>query len=263
MNLGLRDRVAIVGGSSSGTGKAVALSLANEGANVTIWAPTDDIRRTAMDISRITAQRHVLSISTNGSSKEDFQRVVRDTMNRFERIDILINNMDAFSLNRSVGMSPRNDIDTLKDDVSTSEDMIHQVVPFMKQQRWGRIINLISADLDKSGTKSHISVETQKHTNKMVRTLSNELGTFGITVNNIISTCILTDEKRSIYEHEATNKNISLDTLLGTISKRLPMDRLGSPEELGDLVAFLSSERAGYMTGDTILMDGGAFCASV
>jgi len=263
MNLGLRERVAIVGGSRYGTGKAVALSLANEGANVTIWGPTDDIRQTSMDISRITAQSHVLPIPTNGSGKEDFQRVILDTMNRFERIDILINNMDVFSLNRSVGIAPRNHIDMLKDHIGQSEDMIHQVVPFMKQQGWGRIINLISADLDKSWTEPHISVEIQKHTSKMVSTLSNELGTFKITVNNVISTYILTDEMRSIYEHEASNKDISLDTLLSSISKRLPMERLGSPEEFGDLVAFLSSERAGYMTGDTILMDGGAFCASV
>ena len=73
----------------------------------------------------------------------------------------------------------------------------------------------------------------------------------------------MTDEIRSIYEHDATNEDVSLDTLLGAISERLPMERLGEPEELGDLVAFLSSERAGYMTGDTILMDGGALSHGV
>lgn len=263
MNLGLSERVAIVGGSSYGTGKAVALSLANEGANVTIWGPTDDIRQTSMDISRVTAQSHVLPIRTNGSGKEDFRRVVLDTMNRFERIDIFINNMDVFSLSRSGGIEPRNHIDMLKDYSGQFEDMIHQVVPFMKQQGWGRIINLMSDDLDKSRTGSHISVETQKYASKMISTLSNELGTFKITVNNVISTYILTDEIRSIYEHEATKKAISLDALLGAIAKKIPMERLGLPEELGDLVAFLSSERAGYMTGDTIIMDGGALCASV
>tara|TARA_B100001245_G_C22808237_1_gene389329 strand:+ start:137 stop:928 length:792 start_codon:yes stop_codon:yes gene_type:complete len=263
MNLGLRERVAIVEGSTCGIGKAVALSLANEGANVTIWGATDDIRQTSMDISRITAQSHVLPIRTNGSSKEDLKRVVLDTINRFERIDILINNMDVFSLSGAAAMSRRNDIDVDKDHIGTSEDMIHQVVPFMKQQRWGRIINLISVALDKCGNKPHLPIEIQKYTNEMASTLSTQLGTFKITVNNVISTCILTDENRSIYEHEATNKDVSLDTLLGAISKRLPMERLGAPEEVGDLVTFLSSERAGYMTGDTVLIDGGALSEGV
>lgn len=258
MDLGLRDRAAIVGGSSRGMGRATALALAKEGAYVTICARTDgDLRAVAMEIARITSQSHVLAVRADLSHYKDILHVVRDTVNRFERIDILVNNVGGSLVGKAADLDDEAWLAAFEQDFLSAVRMSREVIPFMKQQRWGRIINLLSISNLQSADGLTLSTAIRMTVAGFAKVLSNEVAPFNITVNNVLPGYILTDCLRSINEAEAQEKDRSVEVIQET-AKQIPLGRMGKPEEMGELIAFLVSERAGYITGASIPLDGGA-----
>ena len=144
MDLGLKDRVAIIGGSSRGLGRAIAMAFAQEGANVAISARTEgDLRRTEIELARVGTQQHVLAIPADLSVARDIRRVVRDTFNRFGQIGILVTHMGYGPPGRPSEFTDETIISTLEENFLSSVRFAREVVPFMKQQRWGRIIHLL------------------------------------------------------------------------------------------------------------------------
>ena len=219
MDLGLKDRVAIVGGSSRGIGRAIALAFAQEGANVTICARTEaDLRRTEIELARLGSQHHVLAIPADLSVARDIRRVVRDTMNRFGQIGILVTHLG----HAKAGRPSEFDDDTITD------AMEHN---FMS-----------SRELALLGYS---------------KMLSNELAPFNITVNNVLAGPVKTDFLTATLETQAKEAGRPAEDLIKETTAAIPMRRLGKPEEVGDLVAFLASDRAGYITGTTLVIDGG------
>ena len=259
MDLGLRDRAAIVGGSSRGMGRATALALAREGAYVTICARNDgDLRGTAMEIARITSQSHVLAVRADLSRYEDIRHVVRDTVNRFERIDILVNNVGGPPVGKAADLDDETWLAAFEQDFLSAVRMSREVIPFMKQQRWGRIINLLSISIRQPADGLVLSTAIRMTVAGFAKVLSDEVASFNITVNNVLPGYILTDRLRSLHETEAQEKGRSVEELIQETAKQIPLGRMGKPEEMGELIAFLASERAGYITGASIPLDGGA-----
>ena len=259
MELGLRERVAIVGGSSKGMGRAAALALAREGASVTVCARDEaELRKAEIEIARVGSQHHVLAIPADLSRPEDIKRVVRGTFNRFGRIDISVNTIGE----QLVGRPSETEDDQWEEDLEQNflsvVRMSREVIPYMKQQQWGRIINRLSMSSNQRPGVPVISTSSHMAVVGYTKILASELAPFNITVNNVLPGYILTEQADSVYEAQAQEREESPQDMIKQTAKTIPMGRLGKPEEVADLLTFLASERSSYITGVSIPLDGGA-----
>jgi 3-oxoacyl-[acyl-carrier protein] reductase len=260
MDLGLKDKVAIVGGSSRGIGRAIAIALAKEGASVTICARNEAaLRTTEIELARIASQRHVLAIPADLSVERDIRRVVRDTFNRFDQVGILVSHVGNADQGPSVEFEDANITQAFEANLLSAVRLAREVIPHMKQQHWGRIINLLSPVSLQAVNNMGLSTATQMAVIGYFKTLANELGPFNITVNNIVSGDIDTEQFSSRVERQSLNHNGNTEEFVKNIISQIPIGRIGKPEEIGDLVAFVASERSGFVTGTSIIADGGAF----
>ena len=257
MDLGLRGRVAIVGGGSKGLGRACADSLAQEGANLVICSRNaDDLDRAAAEI-RDTAGVDVLTVPGDLTRLEDIQTLVRRAIEHFGRLDVLVNNSGGPPAGRAA---------------DTTEEVWHQAidmallffirmsresVPHMKRGGWGRIVNILASSVFQPIDNLVTSGVTRMGAVAYAKSLSDEVGRDNILVNNVAPGYLLTGRMLHIFETRSQETGSSLEDLLQAHSATIPLGRLGRPEELGYLVAFLSSEKNSYTTGSTILVDGG------
>lgn len=264
MDLGLRDRVAIVGGSSRGMGRATALALAREGASVTICARTEsDLRKTEIEIARISSQQHVLAVASDLSQLDDIKRVVRNTFNRFGRIDVLVANLGGPSTGRPSELGDQQWNEALEHNFLSIVRMCREVIPFMKQQQWGRIINVLAADVKQPEQGLVLSTSSRLAVVGYAKMLANELASFNITVNNVLPGLVLTDRANELFETLGAQSGRDAQEMLKEATKKIPMGRAGKPEEMGDLITFLASERASYITGTSVQLDGGLVQAAL
>ena len=258
MDLGLRERVAIVGGSSKGIGRAAALALARGGASVTICARNEaDLRKTEIEIARASSQHHVLAVPADLTHNEDIKRVVRGTFNRFGRIDISVNNTGGPPFGRPSELDDEEWEEALEQNFLSVVRMSREVAPYMKQQQWGRIVNNLSFSVKEPLKGMVLSTSSRMAVVGYAKMLATELASFNITVNSVFPGHILTDRLASYYEAQAQEQDRSLQEIKEEATGTIPMGRLGKPEEVGDLIAFLASERASYITGTNISVDGG------
>lgn len=239
MDFGLKNKSALVLAASKGLGKASALALAREGAAVTIASRTkSELMRAAEEIRGETGAV-VRAIPADVTDPAQIEALFRAA----GPVDILVNN---------AGGPPFAAFETFDDaqwhkavELSFMSVIrcIRLALPGMKEARWGRIINLLSLSVKSVLNNSVLSTATRLGVVGMSKLLADEAAQHGITVNNIATGIILTDRVRKMsMEH---------------LSETVPARRLGRPEELGALVAFLASEQAAYITGVTIPIDGG------
>ncbi len=259
MDLGLKDRVAIVGGSSRGLGRAIAIAFAQEGASVTISARTEaDLRRTEIELARIGSQHHVLAIPADLSVARDIRRVVRDTFNRFGQIGILVTHVRYGPTGKPSEFTDETIMASLEESFLSALRLTREVVPYMKQQRWGRIIHLLPIRANNPSEGAALSAASQMALVGYSKMLASELAPFNITVNNLLSGPVQTEFLTASLETRAEEQGRTLEDLTKELVADIPMRRMGKPEEVGDLVAFLASDRSGYLTGTSVVLDGGA-----
>ena len=257
MELGLKDRVAIIGGSSKGLGKACAMALSREGAKVTICARNKpELLQTVEEIKK-SYGTEVLAVQCDLAKYEDIKLVVRETIGKFGKIDILVNNTG--------GPTPGGFYDLNDDDWESAFQkllmyvvrMCREVIPYMKEQGWGRIINNTSYTVKEPSDRLVLSNVFRVGVISLAKTLSRELAKHNILVNNVCPGSFETERMEQILEERAAKSGQSVDyhrrELIGTI----PLRRMQNPEELADLVVFLASEKASGITGTTIQVDGG------
>lgn len=257
MNLKLKDKIALIGGSSKGLGKGCALQLAKEGANVTICARGLDSLNETADLIKKSTNSEVLAIQADLSKADDIQKVVDETINTFGRIDILVNN--------SGGPPPGNFFDFSDQDWKDSFDLIllyvirmcRLVIPHMKKQRWGRIINLTSITVKEPAETLILSNVFRVGVVSLAKTLSRELIKYNITINNVCPGAFKTDRAVELMLNESKRTNKPIEDVERNSVSNLPLNRFQTPEELGNFVAFLASELAKGITGTTIQIDGG------
>ena len=258
MDLGLRERVAIVAGGSKGMGRVTALALAREGASVTICARTEsDLRKTEIDIARTSTQHHVLAIPADLSHIEDIRRVIRSTFNRFGRIDILVNNIGQPPMRRPSEINDMEWAEALELNFFSVVRMIREVIPYMLQQQWGIIVNRLSIPPRQSPKRQVVSISSPMAVVGYAKMLAVEMAPFNVTVNNVLAGPVDTERLASLYEADAQAHGHPIGETMKGVIKDIPMGRLGKPEEIGDLIVFLASERASYVTGASIPIDGG------
>lgn len=253
MDLKIQNKVALVLAASKGLGKAIATTLAAEGANVVIGSRNRQELDTTADEIRQTAKGKVLAVTVDVTRPEQLEHIVAETVKAFGRIDILVNN---------AGGPPFNKFETFNDEqwqAAFDQNLMSFVrasrlaVPHMRAAGGGRIINIISASVKYVMANSVLSTSMRMGVTGMAKLLADELGPDNITVNNVAPGLILTGRIK-----ETMPQGSDFDAALKEKSQAIPLRRIGKPEELAALVAFLASEPAAYITGTTIQIDGGA-----
>ncbi len=257
MDLGLKGKAALVAGGSMGLGRAVALELAREGAKVAIGALDDPHLGEAAELIRRETGGEALAVPADVSDAAQAKGLVRRTIDHFGTLDILVNN---------AGGPPSADFididETLWEkgfrlNLLSTILMTREAVPVMKAKRWGRIINMTSISVKQPIDGLILSNTIRSGVIGLAKSLSNELAPFNITVNSVCPGYTLTDRVRNLARTTAEKEGTTPETVIGRWEASIPMKRLGTPEEFAALVAFLASERSGYITGAAIQIDGG------
>lgn len=258
MDLGLQDKVAIVMAASKGIGRACATALAAEGARVTIGARgTQALEKTAQEIQKATRSR-VLAVPTDVTKAEDVEAIVAATVGEFGRIDILVNNAGGPPAGNFASFGDAQWQAAFELNLLSTVRLVRLVLPHMRKTGSGRIITIVSTSVKQPIDGLLLSNAIRSGVVGLAKTLSVELAPDNITVNNVCPGRILTDRLRQIYHiNERVQQGVSEEAVLKEMAQDVPMGRVGIPEELGALVAFLASQQAAYITGTTIQVDGG------
>lgn len=257
MDLGLKDRVAIVAAASQGLGKACARELAREGARVVICARhADPLAATAAEIQAETGAE-VTWLAVDLTDPAQIRHLADETLRRYGRIDVLVTNN---------GGPPAGYFDEFDDEawfkahqltLMSAVRLIRAVLPAMRAQGWGRIVNITSVSVKQPLDNLLLSNVYRPGVVGLAKTLSAQVAAEGITINNVAPGYTRTDRVLELAEARAAKEGKAVDEVLAGITAGFPTQRMGEPEELAALVAFLASERASYITGATIQVDGG------
>jgi 3-oxoacyl-[acyl-carrier protein] reductase len=252
MDLGLKDCRAFVAGASKGLGKACAKSLADEGARVFVCA------RNAEEIKQAADAIGAAGYSTaDVSHPADVKRVIAEAIEKLGGLDILVTN---------AGGPPTGPFENAGDgdwDIAyqltlmSAVRMIREALPALKASGRGRIVNLTGYGVKEPMTDLVVSDAVRAGVTVMAKTIASDLAPFGITVNNIAPGPIMTDRLIAIHAARAKSLGIGIDEQFKRFAETIPVRRMGRPEEVGDLCAYLCSRQAGYLTGQAIVVDGG------
>lgn len=257
MDLGIRDRVALVCGASQGLGRAAAEALAAEGAKVAVVSRRSDaILRTAGEI----AQAHgvvTLGLAADLVQPGACERAVAETVERFGRLDILVSN---------AGGPPPGFIDQIDDDAwrrafeltfLATVRLARAAVPHFVERAWGRLIAIGSGSMAAPIHNLATSSGIRPGLRGVIKLLAERYAKDGVTANVIAPGYVRTERLVEIGNANREEKGHGTMQLFRRLAAEIPLGRLGEPEEVGALVAFLSSERAAYITGQVVLIDGG------
>jgi len=259
MDLGINGKVAFVAGASQGLGKAVALELSREGAKVAICALDDPELPRAVEEIKAATGGEVIGIPTDVTDLDQAKGFVRKGLEHFGTVDILVNN---------AGGPPSRTFLEIDDDLWTfgfklnlmsTIVMTREAVPIMKEKRWGRIINMTSVAVKQPIDGLILSNTVRSGVIGLAKTLSNELAPHNVTVNNVCPGYTMTERVRKLSEFLAEKQQTTPEAVIRKWESEIPMGRLGTVDEFSALVAFLASERAGYITGTSIQIDGGYY----
>ncbi len=257
MELGLKEKVAFVAAASRGLGRAVAEELAQEGATLILCARGEKLLEEACDSIRQKTGASVFGIPADLSVTADVERVVHLGLERFSRIDILVTN---------VGGPPAGQFESLSREVweeatslllTSVLDLSRLVLPGMKERGWGRILNITSIAVKQPVPNLMLSNSLRAVVTGFARTLANEVAQSGITVNNIMPGYTRTERVEQLAQSLAEKEGSTPAEVQARWEAEIPMKRLGEPREFAALAAFLVSERASYITGSSIAVDGG------
>ena len=259
MDLGLKDKVAVVAGGSMGLGKAVALELSREGARIAIGALDDpELPRAAEEIRSETGGE-VIAIPVDVTIPEQAKNFVRKAIEHYGTIDILVNNAGGPPAATFLDIDDDLWVFGFKLNLMSTILMTREAVPVMKEKRWGRIINMTSVAVKQPIDGLILSNTMRSGVVGMAKTLSNELAPFNVTVNNVCPGYTMTDRVRKLAIVTAEKEGTTPEEIIKKWESTIPMGRLGTPQEFANLVTFLASERSSYITGASIQIDGGYY----
>lgn len=257
MDLGLKDKIAVVGASSKGLGRAIALGLAQEGAKVTICARSEDVlEETADDIRKQTGSE-VFSVPTDVSQPEQVESLIEKTISNFGGIDILVNNAGGPRAGRFDDLSAEDYETAVHLNLMSTINFCRAAVPSMRSRGGGRIINLTSVSVKQPVDGLMLSNMARTGVIGFAKTLATELASDKILVNNVCPGIIFTDRIKQLATVRAEEAGITFDEAIEKMTGDIPLGRIGDPGEFANMVVFLASERSSYMTGTTIQVDGG------
>ena len=257
MDLGLKDRVAIVAASSQGLGKAVAMGLAKEGAILALCARTEATLIAAAEEIRRETGAGVRTRALDVTDHEQVRRFVADTVSEYGRLDICVANAG--------GPPSKTFAETTIEDWQAAANLnlmstvylAKETLPVMQQRRWGRFIAITSVTVKQPVEGLILSNAVRSGVSGLIKTLSNEYGPYNVLVNNVCPGYTATARLIALSERLAEKEGVTPLEIVNRWARQAPLGRVGQPEEFANLVVFLASERASYMTGVSIAVDGG------
>ena len=247
MDLGLKNKVAFVAASSQGLGKSVALELAREGARIIICGRNkESLKAAEAEIKAVGAS--VLSLAGDLSIPADREYFIDTTLKAFGRVDILVTNSGGPPPGKFEAFTSEDWNKAVQQLLLSVVGLVNGFLPGMKAQKWGRIISITSQAVKQPVNNLVLSNAVRTSVVGLMKTLSNELGEYNITVNNVMPGYTQTARLIKLMEGNPS---------LATVTSEIPLGRFGNPEEFGGAVAFMASERASYITGVSLAVDGG------
>ncbi len=256
MDLEIGNKVAVVFAASKGLGKAAAIALAGEGCKVAICSRDEQkIKQVAKEISESTGSE-VLGGVVDVEQKNEIDQFINKVTGKWRTIDILVNNAGGPPI---ASFEQSNDEEWLKWYNITFVSVVRATkaaLPFLKQNNWGRIINITSSSVKAPIENLIYSNSIRLAVVGLAKTLSLELGQYGITVHNVAPGYHLTDGLERIIDKKMEQGEARED-VLKSWSEKIPVGRIGEPQDLASLITFLASGKASYMSGTTIQVDGG------
>jgi len=263
MELGLTGKVAIVAASSQGLGRACAEALAREGARVVINGRRPEaLASAAQAIRRVMAVKgaDVHTVAGDVSDPEAINRLIKATLARFGQLDILVTNGGGPSPGKFADLSERDWQAGLDTTLWPVLRLIRAAIPHLtaaQERGGGRIINIVSTSVKQPIPGLLLSSALRPAVIGLAKSLSVELAPDGILVNNVCPGSFDTDRIKHVYEARAEGTPYTVEQVAAQAAQAIPLRRLGEPRELGSVVAFLASDKAGYLTGQTLSVDGG------
>ena len=256
MNLSLEGRNAIVCGSSQGIGFAIAVELAIMGANCILLARNEDNLKTAvaqLDISiRQSHSCHSIDFNDLAAVRALAKKVTAE-----QTIHILINNSGGPKAGPIVDATEEEFLQAFNQHLVVDHILTNSVIEGMKKDGYGRIINIISTSVKTPLKNLGVSNTIRWAVASWSKTMANELGQFGITVNNVLPGSTSTERNTFLIEANATRLNISTEEVKKRMIEEIPAKRFGEPEEIAAVAAFLATPAASYVNGVSIPVDGG------
>jgi 3-oxoacyl-[acyl-carrier protein] reductase len=257
LDLGLRGKVALVAASSKGLGRAIAEELAAEGVNLVVCARGEEALRQTAESIRKSSGVTVVDVAADVSEQSGIDRVAEAALHRFEKVDILVTNS---------GGPPSGPFESFTSEaweaatrllLFSSVGLVRALLPGMKERRWGRILNVTSIAVKQPIDGLMLSNSLRAAVTGFARTLANEVAPFNVTVNCILPGYTRTDRVEQLARATTEKSGSSMQDAFARWENEIPMGRLGEPREFAALAAFLASERASYITGSSIAVDGG------
>jgi len=252
MDLGLKGKVAVVTGGTQGIGRATALRLAQEGAHVAICSRTQEaVDDTAAQIQKLGVQG--LGVKADMSKAADIESFMKAVIDRFGRIDILVNNAGTSKRGAFLELTDAEWSADLELKVFGAIRCTRLAVPHMKKQGGGRIVNITITSAKQPGAQSYPTSVSRAAGLAITKALSKEFAGDNILVNTVCIGRI----KSGQHERRYTKDGISADQYYATVAKDIPMKRVGEAEEVANVITFLVSDAASYVTGSSLNLDGG------
>jgi 3-oxoacyl-[acyl-carrier protein] reductase len=257
MDFGLKGRVALVAAASGGIGYASALELAREGARLFICSRDEGRVGEAAEKIRSETGAHVTPVAADVTSEEDAERFVSRALEEAGRVDVLVTNAGGSpgSTFEETGLEMYRRAFELN--ALSAIRLAALVVPSMRERRWGRVVNITSISVKQPIAGLLLSNTVRAGLTGWAKTLSNELAAEGVTVNNVAPGWTLTARQEQHAVERGARVGKTKEQMIEGWTAEVPMRRMARPEEIAAVVAFLASERASYITGQTVVVDGG------
>jgi len=257
MDLGIRGRVAVVAGSSQGLGRAIAGALAAEGADLVINSRSrEKLMTVKTEIVEETGAR-VEVAACDLTPADGAAELIAAAESAFGKVDILVTNTGG----PPAGMFEDHSVEVwdeaIQQNFNSVVNLVRAALPGMKTRRWGRIVNVTSVSVKQPVKGLILSNAIRAGVTGFAKTISNEVAEFNVTVNNVLPGFTRTERLIHLAEAVAERDGITVDDAYAGWTEEIPMARLGEPCELGSVAAFLCSEHASYVTGQSIAVDGG------
>jgi 3-oxoacyl-[acyl-carrier protein] reductase len=263
MDLGLANKTAIVAASSKGLGKASAVALAREGAQVTICARHEDQLNAAAEEIRADSGAEVLAVPADLTSPADIDRVIASTVERFGGLDVLVHNSGGPPVGKFPDLSDEQWREGFEIVTMSFVRFLRAAVPHMRARGAGRIVGIQSSSVKEPVAGIDTSNGIRPGVAGLMKALMPELAKDGITINLVLPGTFKTSRIHPGLASPDPNERRTAEEQLAPVAQMIPLGRLGDPIELGELVAFLGSDRASYITGAVYQVDGGKISSNV